>query len=262
MSNNFNSPYKVLRRFRFLPVIMGSTRNWTTFMNNYAFGKTEGIYRFRNGGRLKIHAGFDHVPVIEVMMKKDYGKIPDNATIIDIGASTGVFSVYACSTAKNVSIYAFEPSPDYFGTLNENIRLNGLEGNVKSFNQAVAGQDGSRNITIRSDTFIYPSLMGKKEGNVQQLVECVTLQTILEKNHLEKIDLLKMDCEGAEYEIFTNTPVAIFDKIKEIRMEYHNIDDNQNVTQLRKILTEKGFRETHFKPTNSIFGNIWFIRTI
>jgi FkbM family methyltransferase len=229
-------------------------------MRNYAFGKTEGTYRFRNGGKLKIHSGFDHVPIIEVMMKKDYGKIRNNITIIDIGASTGVFSVYACSTAKNLSIYAFEPSLDYFSTLKENIRINNLQSSVKCFNNAVAGANEVRNITLRSETFIYPSLKGESENANSQSIECVTLAKIMKDNGIEKVGLLKMDCEGAEYEIFKNTAADVLEKVEEIRMEYHNIGSNENVRELRNLLLEKGFEETHFSETTNVFGNIWFKR--
>ena len=261
-TNKFNTPYKVLRRFRFLPLIMRNTKNWPKFMNNYAFGKTDGVYRFRNGGKLKLFAGFDHVPVIEVIMKKDYGKIPDNALILDIGASTGVFTVYASATSTPISIFAFEPSADYFATLQENVQLNNLGDKVKCFNMAVAGVDEVRDLTARSRTFIYPSLLAGGEGGTSKATQCISLQSIVENNNIEKVDLLKMDCEGAEYEIFLHTPDAVFRKIKEIRMEYHNIDNQKNVEALRNILKAKGFMETYFKPTNSIFGNIWFNQAI
>jgi FkbM family methyltransferase len=227
-------------------------------MKNYAFAKSDGIYTFRNGGRLKINAAFDHVPIIEVMMKKDYGKIPDNSVIIDIGASTGVFSVYAAKTARNVKIYAFEPSADYFKVLQNNIELNSLQNSVKVFNSAVGGKTERRAMSLRSDTFIYPSLMSEQNS---QTVECISLEDIFLSNNISKIDMLKMDCEGAEYEIFTNCPQNILDRVTEIRMEYHNLDGEKNVENLRKILKAKNFTETYFKPTNEVFGNIWFART-
>ena len=226
-------------------------------MENYAFGKTRGVYHFRNGGNLKIHAGFDHVPIIEVMLKKDYGVIPDKAVIVDIGASTGVFSIYAASTAKDVSIYAYEPSDGYFSTLKENVHLNGLDNSIHCFKNAVAGKNEKRSISIRSSTFIYPSLMPEQEGK-QEVIDCITLEKIFVDNKISSLDLLKMDCEGAEYEIFEQTPVSIMQKVKEIRMEYHNLDQDKNVSQLRSLLKEKGFEETYFKATNEVFGNIWF----
>ena len=43
------------------------------------------------------------------------------------------------------------------------------------------------------------------------------------RNALERVDLLKMDCEGAEYEILYGTPDRYLERIREIRMEYHQL---------------------------------------
>ena len=60
---------------------------------------------------LKIGRGVDHVPIIEVVLRRDYGTVPDGATILDIGASTGVFSVYAAVESPHIRLVAFEPMP-------------------------------------------------------------------------------------------------------------------------------------------------------
>ncbi len=52
-------------------------------------------------------------------------------------------------------------------------------------------------------------------------INTITLQNIFEKYKIEKIDFLKMDCEGAEFEIVMNTPSIILDKIQKISMEIH-----------------------------------------
>jgi hypothetical protein len=91
-------------------------------------------------------------------------------------------------------------------------------------------------------------------------VPCVTLAGILRSNGLERVDLLKMDCEGAEYEIFYEAPASCFEAIREIRMEYHNLPDPRcNVTDLTAFFLERGYTITRSEPTpgNPSIGNLW-----
>ena len=71
-------------------------------------------------------------------------------------------------------------------------------------------------------------------------VECVTLENIFDENHIVSCDLLKLDCEGAEYDILINANKEIFDKIKLISLEYHNII-NHDGHELKKFLETVGF---------------------
>ena len=80
----------------------------------------------------------------------------------------------------------------------------------------------------------------------------------MESNHLERIDLLKMDCEGAEYEILYSTPPSHLERIAAIRMEYHNLDSHErNVEGLKRFFTGSGFTVTHVKPFSGTNGTLW-----
>jgi FkbM family methyltransferase len=264
MAESFRSPAKVARRLKLLPEAARHLRNWPSFMWNYALGLVpDEPYRFRNGAKLKIGRGVDHVPVIEIFFREDYGAMPSDSVIVDLGASVGVFSVYATATARNVRIYAYEPMPASFRLVEENIRINSREGSVKAFNFAVGGEAGDRELFVGGTDFFFPTLLGP--GGDRQAehitVHCTTLAEILESNALERVDLLKMDIEGAEYEFLYSAPPACFERIAEIRMEYHDLDsEKRNVASLKAFLTKQGFtvtREWANTPTN---GNLWVKR--
>ena len=71
---------------------------------------------------------------------------------------------------------------------------------------------------------------------------------------------MKLDCEGAEFEILYSTPKHIFKKIKEIRLEYHNISgENQDISNLTVFLERKGFKMIKFENEHGSFGNAWFV---
>ena len=71
-------------------------------------------------------------------------------------------------------------------------------------------------------------------------VDCVNLQSIIETNNIERCDLLKIDTEGAEYDILYSTEKHVFDKIFNISIEYHN-DNKNNGDQLASYLDKLGY---------------------
>jgi hypothetical protein len=71
-----------------------------------------------------------------------------------------------------------------------------------------------------------------------------------------------MDCEGAEYEILYNLPQNYFNKIKKIRLEYHNHNNNINNSgnHMVKFLVERGFKLEKKREGSSYQGDLWFSR--
>jgi FkbM family methyltransferase len=264
MAESFRSPAKVARRLKLLPEVARHVKNWPSFMWHYALGLVpEKPYRFRNGARLKIGRGVDHVPVIEIFFREDYGAMPSDAVIVDLGASVGVFSVYAAATSRNSRIYAYEPMPDSYRLAQENVRINGQEQAIRCFNHAVGGEAGARDLYVAGTDFFFPTLLGPDDtgGNAQAehiSVHCTTLAEIIEANGLDRIDMLKMDIEGAEYEFLYGAPARCFERIGEIRMEYHDLDgERRNVDSLKRFLEERGFQVTHEQAVSATNGNLW-----
>jgi FkbM family methyltransferase len=264
MAENFRSPRKMARRLKYLPLAIRKIRNWPAFMYHYALGlKPKGAYLFRNGAQLIISRGVDHVPIIEIFLNEDYGAIPDDAVVIDLGANIGVFTIYATTTARSVRVYAYEPSPDFCAVLKENVHLNQRNESVRCFNHAVASEVGDRYLDVRGGKFFFPTLISTTNNERQEhvLVRCTTLAQIMESNHLEHVDLLKMDCEGAEYEILYPTPLSCLKRISKIRMEYHNLDSGEHhVGGLKRFFAQNGFAVTHQHSTSKTNGTLWVER--
>jgi FkbM family methyltransferase len=210
---------------------------------------------------LTITRGIDHVPILEIFLNEDYGIIPDDSIVLDLGAHIGVFTIYATTTARNVVVYAYEPHPEFCSVLKENIRLNRRKNEtVHCFNAAVASETGTRELYLGGGQFFFPTLVGAPNGDSLEHTEvpCTTLMEIMESNHLEHVDLLKMDCEGAEYEILYSTPPSHLKRIAEIRMEYHNLDSpERHLEGLKRFFTRSGFTVTHLKPISGTNGTLW-----
>lgn len=159
--------------------------------------------------------------------------------VVDVGAYIGAFSIYAATRASGVRVVSYEPDPKSFAILVENVRLNDLE-NVEPMLAAVAGR------TERRKLFINPqgqqsSLMQPMSNSVSQPAEDVNCTTLTEVvKHVGKCDLLKMNCEGAEYEIILNTSEDNLKKVGRIVMDCHQIH-GYSVGDLKSHLERAGF---------------------
>jgi len=217
------------------------------------------VYVLRDGTRYRLRPnGMDRIILHEVWVRKIYTpsgfEVRDNSVVVDIGAQVGMFTIFAAKQAGNGKVYAFEPEPENFELLRQNIELNGAA-NVIPAKKAVSERKGRATLFICKDNSGGHSLYGAENGAKIE-VQTVSLKDIFEDNGLAKIDFLKMDCEGAEYGILLNCPDSILGRISRISMEYHNIDNKKNVSSLKKFLAGKGF-EVKTKAFDDIVGMIY-----
>ena len=95
----------------------------------------------------------------------------------------------------------------------------------------------------------------------KQTVNCVTIQDFCREQGIHKIDLLKMNCEGAEYEIFEGCSPGDFQRMPRIRLEYHYLDETKrNGPWLAKFLESKGYYIEHYTNYRGESGFIWATR--
>lgn len=130
-------------------------------------------------------------------------------TVLDIGANVGMYSLaFSRRVGRKGMVYAFEPYPPVFRTLTENIR-NSPYPNIFPINQACS------NVSGVSDFFVFPEGMdvfnslgassrnhGKIEALGKMRVKTVTLDDFSLEAGVKKIDLVKIDVEGAEEKVF------------------------------------------------------------
>lgn len=151
-------------------------------------------------------------------VERDYNtadlKLTKDSIVVDIGAHVGIVSM---SIAKQFGckVWAYEPEPENFRRLRANIEANGLGDLVTPFNLAVTKHGTSVIISPNKANSGGATIYGHDEGT---LVESTTLGKILKD--VGTIDLLKIDCEGAEYEILENAN-GLLKKVLAIRGEFH-----------------------------------------
>jgi FkbM family methyltransferase len=194
----------------------------------------------------------------------DSFQINPEDTVVDIGGYVGSFSLPAARLASRGRIFAFEPSPENFRQFETNLGLNQLT-NVKVYNQGVASTD--RKITLFLDHMNPASnsiYLRANQGTANNYAEipAVSLETLFAREGIGKCDFLKIDCEGAEYEILMNLGRPMLDRIGKIACEYHQpayygvTDPRHTPEQLAKFLEQNGFT-VYLKPVNPYLGMLY-----
>ncbi len=240
----------------YLPRIIMQIRNWPLYLWNYLFRrKRVAEYKLRNGVRLFDGRGTLAGTMAVIYIRREYGPMKDFRTILDIGANMGGFSLYAAMKCPNSQVYCFEPEDRNFGILTQNITINSLEKRVLAFQCAVASNSGYRTMGIGSSPL--NSLVMMDEYGVNRSVRCITLQDIFKQQGLDRVDFIKMNCEGAEYEILMGCTRSDYERMPCISLEYHNLDTGQNGKWLANYLKNQGYQIERFTSYRGESGFIW-----
>lgn len=151
-------------------------------------------------------------------------------SIIDVGAHVGFFSVFCKSLWPESQVYSFEPCPDNYRLLKENLSQFDL---ASPINCAVADFCGSANLVINDysynsggNTVIETArLDADHERSLNKPVvdvETTSLSKLFESESIEECSILKLDCEGSEYSIIDDLyENDLLKKVRWIRGEYH-----------------------------------------
>lgn len=161
--------------------------------------------------------------------------------IIDIGGHLGFFSLYASLINPKVPIYAFEPHAGNFELLKKNLKDNHVK-NVTAKNLAVSNKEGEIELFISQEDLNHSTVHAIEDTGERQKVQAITLEKILNRHNLGQVDLLKIDAEGAEFQIIEDSPFEIFDRVSHIFLEYHDWVPNGNHKRLKKFLEARGYK--------------------
>jgi FkbM family methyltransferase len=225
----------MLRLIRYIdraPEILTARREtaaWPELTLRYlAFGRQTYPFtiRLRDGCIVRVHCA-EELRVFWQIFIRDCYKIPSNSGIIvDAGANVGIFALWAVRQAPTARILSLEPSPDTFRRLEDNIRQNHLEHRIRTLQLGLAGVSGDRLLRIAPEDSPRQSMLleGMPAGSSAVVaIHCITLAQLLDEQGLGRIDLLKMDIEGSEWEVLLGTPPAVLQRIQRIRLEYHEV---------------------------------------
>ena len=173
----------------------------------------------------------------------------NNRYLIDIGANIADTPLFFAKNGSNV--IAFEPVKHIYELGVENLHLNpDLEKNITFINKAVGGKRGKLNIeTGSAKSYV--------NENDSYEIEVITVKDVLNDYNFPA-DILKMDCEGCEFEIILNEDLTMFN---DIVFEHHSKIAGKDFRPLIEKLENDGFKIDTYEiaASNQTFEDIGII---
>lgn len=187
------------------------------------------------------------ITVGEIFIDEEYKSLKvKGKTVVDIGAFIGDTAIYfALSGAEHV--YSFEAYPNTYDLANRNITENGFKDKVTLIN-AACGKEGRLTVPDQDVPQAGNKLISSKSGKE---IEVWGLDRIVSQFNI-KDGILKMDCEGCEYEILANASDKALKSFEQIAIEYH-----RGSRELIKRLEAASFSITKIINKDAVIGFIF-----
>ncbi|MFD8922736.1 FkbM family methyltransferase [Streptomyces sp. NPDC059569] len=200
-------------------------------------------------------------------------RLPDGATVVDVGGNIGLFTLFAHYEAKDVRVFTFEPAPPMFELLSRNVAEHGV--NARLFNIGISDTEAEANLTF------YPRSSGmssfhpddaeekhnlrtiianqQKTGADAEVAELISsdelldvrfeaidftatlrpLSAVIREQGIERIDLIKIDVQKSERQVIDGIADEDWPKIQQMVLEAHDADGE--VARLVALLEGRGF---------------------
>lgn len=189
-------------------------------MDHFQVTRADYVCHLRNGINVEVRGGTDDRHVIfEVFVEQVYPvALSGEQVVVDIGAHIGCFTALAAK--RGARVLSFEPLPANFAILERNVKRNNIR-SVQLFQAAVGGKHETRALYLPADDAHTgrSSLQAVREAHRIMEVSCFSLDNVIRENRLQCIDLLKIDCEGGEYEILFAASMESLEMVQSIVIE-------------------------------------------
>lgn len=215
-------------------------RNWQSIIAGKRLGHPFNRFSFKKGQIIAFDGNNPPWGLItDIWIRKCYTKYYNYRkhpkVVVDIGANIGAFSLYANFCWPAAKIFAFEPGLE-FETLQNNIKLSKTK-NIAAFPFAVSNQNNKISFYLRP--LGVSSLFSGGQISNKIGVKAITLERIIQKIAKQKVDFLKIDCEGGEFSILENTESIMSKSVGYVAMEYH--ESFGKLDNIKDVLAKAGF---------------------
>lgn len=260
----------MLSRWRYylssIPTLVRGVKNWPGVLAavlNPA-RRQPFVVELHNGLRFLARTAMDVWIIKETCLDRDYeaASAPLQAgwTVVDIGAALGDFTVHAARQCAPGAVYAYEPFPESFALLEKNVRLNGLT-NAHLFPLAVGGAANGTLLLRATGAAVQHSTTAASTAPTVT-VPSLSLNQMFAEHQWPHCDYLKIDCEGAEYEILFAAHAQTLARIRRLCLEYHEGVTPYTRDDLAGFLRERGFAVTmHPNPVHAHLGFLYACQT-
>jgi len=245
--------------------LMAGFSDWPLLLRLFLAGKAPGVFQVHLrscGARFRVRGAMDVWSLKETFLDRFYERrifvLQDGWGVIDIGAGIGDFSLFAALGRPNCLVHAYEPYAESFRLLEENLAMN-KAGNITAFCQAVGAKSGSLMLDLTGGE---PLQLRSLEPGRDRLPEKTRLVPVISlAEALARLErpchMLKLDCEGAEFDILLQAPEEALRKVQRIALEYHDSLTPYRHADLERFLREAGF-EVRIYP-NHVHADLGYL---
>ena len=177
---------------------------------------------------------------IENVYRIHQGQFFGGGVFVDVGANIGAVSLFVDSFNKareddsKIKVYAVEPEPNNLYLLNQNIQNNPTE-NITIVSNAIWHEEAMVSISNRGGN---SSIVDLEEDSSEVLA--ITLETLFSTYSIEEVDVMKIDIEGAEFDLIINTPAETLAKINRLVLEFDKSFDGRFGKMIEKLSKQFG----------------------
>lgn len=199
---------------------------------------------------------------VEIFIDEVYELIPTfkakkGDTVVDVGGNIGFYAIkQSVQIGREGRMWVFEPNVDVFQRLVKNLKENKIT-NAIPLQKAISSKSGTDNFKVTSNatqegSLCYDKKMLKSTDNIIE-VDCITLDDFVSLNNIFKINILKIDAEGSEFEILKGGLKKALPITQKIVMEFHGNNIKNKIIQLLEkinfisIFEDKKNRIIYFK---------------
>lgn len=178
---------------------------------------------------------------IENVYRIHEGHFSGDGVFVDIGANIGAVSIFVDSFNKNreddqkIKVYAVEPEPNNLRLLNRNIKNNPTE-NITVVNNAIWH---TKSMVSISNLGANSSIVDLEEENKTDVL-AITLENLFSIYKIKEVDVMKIDIEGAEFDLILNTPAKTLAKINYLVLEFDKSFDGKFGQMVEKLSKQFG----------------------
>jgi FkbM family methyltransferase len=191
--------------------------------------------------KLELYDAVSNGDLLGIFFHKIYDFLPvDGKTVIDIGANIGDSCIYF-ALRRASKIIAIEPFPRSYTAAEKNIEVNGLTNKITLQLAGCNGSGGAVNVDPFYESGGRSALIDFKQG---RKIPLLTLRNILIQNNVRRGEaVLKMDCEGCEYDTILSSSADTLRFFSHIQVEYH-----RGYKNLKEKLEKCGFHVSVTRP--------------
>ncbi len=169
----------------------------------------------------------------------EYNKLNfKNRVVLDVGANSGATSIFFILNGAKY-VLAIEPMPKTYSILKRNVEVNKLTEFIFSLNYGIGKPS---EVNLNEDISGQGADIKSAITNTGKIIEIKSLKYIIEKYNIDKC-VLKMDCEGCEYDALLSLDNDTIKHFDEIMLEYH-----YGCLNLKKFLEENGYNVSCTEP--------------